>query len=81
MSQGIKMPENLVAGDILHVVWVDGYEQTGIYTGTDRGYILIKTPDGKVSPCFPSHLKEISVDRSQRKTYILKKAKKPNKNN
>jgi hypothetical protein len=80
MQQGLKMPENLLVGDTLHVIWVDGYEQTGTYTGTERGYILIKTADGNVNPCFPSHLKEINVDRSQRKTHILKKAKKPNKN-
>lgn len=71
MAQQVKMPENLTIGDLLHVIWVDQYEQTGTYHGTERGYLLIKCDDGNISPCFPSHLKEINV---------IKKAEKPNKN-
>ena len=63
MDKGPKFPENLSPGDVLHVVWVDQYEQTGEYVGFERGYLLIRGDDGKVSPCFPSHLKEVNLIR------------------
>ena len=69
VNKAPNLPDNLSPGDVLHVVWVDLYEQTGEYVGFDRGYLLIRGDDGKVSPCYPNHLKEVT---------LLKRAKKPN---
>lgn len=68
MNKGPAFPENLHPGDVLKVVWVDLYEQTGEYIGFERGYLLIRGDDGKVCPCFPSHLKEVTLVKRAKKT-------------
>ena len=48
------------SGDKVHIVWLDGEEETAIFLREERGYIVVDT-DGLVHACLPAHLKTIEV--------------------
>ena len=48
------------AGDKVHIVWLDGEEETAIFLREERGYIVVDT-GGLVHACLPAHLKTIEV--------------------
>ena len=47
-------PMTLTKGDAIEVTWPDGLVISGIYVGTERGYIIVRTSDGERTACGPS---------------------------
>ena len=38
-------------GDMVEASWYDGLVLTGIYTGTERGYVILKSENGDKIVC------------------------------
>ena len=48
------------SGDKVHIIWLDGEEETAIFLREERGYIVVDS-GGIVHACLPAHLKSIEV--------------------
>lgn len=44
----------LTKGDTIEATWPDGLVISGVYVGTERGYIIVRTSDGERTACGPS---------------------------
>ena len=51
-SSGTRMM--LTKGDTVEATWPDGLVISGVYVGTERGYIILRTSDGERTICGPS---------------------------
>ncbi len=50
-------------GDIVKAKWSDGLELSGTYRGSERGYIILSTEDGKRVACNSSNVQfEVLVE-------------------
>lgn len=62
----MKTLESLLRkGDNVEAQWSDGLILTGSYLGSERGYILLRSPAGERIVCGPgTTLTKISVDKN-----------------
>ena len=44
-------------GDLVKASWLDGMEATGVYSGEERGFIILLDEESKKIPCNKFHVK------------------------